>query len=342
MFGLITIAVISMIVIFKQIDDKAIMSESTILPFKFQVSSILICDKDTITLLGYKDVASGLPVFKYTPQVLRSTNGGFSWKETLLDTFSTSPAYYQVDSSIFLYAYDKSYTNAKVYASSDAASTWKLVGTHTLSEMSIPIFGDYLRYQQTADMLRSVAICEEWDCSNFKTLTPLIIAKNTDNEIKNEVGSIDLKSGDIKRISTGKFHFSEAIFADNNTDWILGRIEGDHGIFLIHNNKGSVELVAHWPNKSDIKFGGDQPQDLYVKGNLIAVAVAGAPFYGTGYLYYSVDGGNNWVEKELSTSNMIKIAVNENDHGLLAVCVNMMSVSIFDIPLQIDSTSTSK
>lgn len=338
--SVLVVVITAVVVINLGIRNKAMYSD--ILPYKHNITDIIIQSKDTIVLLGYKDVASGLPVFKYIPQVLRSTNGGLSWEEIRLDTIILPPTYYQVDNTIFLYAFERDFKSAKVYASSDVGTTWRFIGSHMLPELSLPIFGEFLRHQQSADNLRSVSICEEWDCSNVKTITPLIIAQKIEKKLSNEVGFVDLHDGHIKRIPTGKYQFSEAIFAENNIDWILGRIEGDHGIFLIRNNKGSVELVAHWPNKTDIKFGGDQPQALFVKGNLIAVAVAGAPFYGTGYLYYSLDGGINWIEKELSTSSKIQIAVKEDGQGLLVVCVNMMSVSIFDIPFQIDLASPSK
>lgn len=303
--------------------------QSNILPYKHYETEIVISGKDTIVLLGYKNIGSNC-----VPQILKTTNGGKSWKETLFDATSGLPSYFQMDSIIFLYAYEKSYENATVYVSSDVGDSWKLVGEHHLPQMSVPIFGEFLQQQQTIDMLHSVECWKEWDCSNLQTFSTLLFPSHKDEEIKSEVGNIDLKNGKIDRISTGKFHFSNAVFAENNTDWILGRSKESDGVYLIHSDKDSVELVAHWPKKKTEKFGIDQPQALYVKDSLIVAAIKGVAFLDPGLLFYSKDGGMNWTKKELPTSNLVRILVDENGKELIVVCVTMMDVNIFNIEIQ--------
>ena len=269
----------------------------------------------------------------FAPQVLKTTDGGKSWKESLFDAIPNSPFYFQVDGFVFLYAHDLNQEKAKVYVSSDVGDSWKLVGEHHLSRMSVPVFGEYLQNKQTIDMLRSVECWKEWDCSNLQTFSTLLFPSYKDEEIKNEVGNIDLKSGKIERISTGKFHFTDAIFAENNTDWILGCSKESDGVYLIHSDKNSVELVAHWPKKKNEKFGIDQPQALYVKDSLIVAAIKGVAFLDPGLLFYSKDGGSNWTKKELPTSNLVRILVEGNGKELIVVCVTMMAVDIFNIEI---------
>lgn len=300
-----------------------------ILPYKHYETEIVISGKDTIVLLGYKNVGGN-----YAPQILKTTNGGKSWKETLFNAISGSPSYFQVDSVILLYAFDGSYENATVYVSNDFGDSWKLVGEHHLSRMSVPVFGEFLQQQQTIDMLHSVECWKEWDCSNLQTFSTLLFPSHKDKGIKNEVGNIDLKSGKIERISTGKFHFIDAVFAKNNTDWILGCSKEHDGVYLVHNDKDSVKLVAYWPKKKNEKFGIDQPQALYVKDSLIIAAIKGVAFLDPGLLFYSKDGGMNWTKRELPTSNLVRILFNENDKELIVVCVTMMAVDIFNIELR--------
>lgn len=302
--------------------------QSNILPYKHYETEIVISGKDTIVLLGYKNVGRN-----YVPQILKTTDGGKSWKESLFDAIPNSPFYFQVDGFVFLYAHDLNQEKAKVYVSSDVGDSWKLVGEHHLSRMSVPVFGEYLQNKQTIDMLHSVECWKEWDCSNLQTFSTLLFPSHKDEEIKSEVGNIDLKNGKIDRISTGKFHFSNAVFAENNTDWILGCSKESDGVYLIHSDKDSVELVAHWPKKKNEKFGIDQPQALYVKDSLIVAAIKGVAFLNPGLLFYSKDGGMNWTKKELPTSNLVRISVDGNGKELIVVCVTMMAVDIFNIEI---------
>lgn len=304
-------------------------THSNILNYEHVRIDAVIQNRDTIVLFGYKDVGNG-----FAPQVLKTTDGGKSWKESLFDAIPNSPFYFQVDGFVFLYAHDLNQEKAKVYVSSDVGDSWKLVGEHHLPQMSVPIFGEFLQQQQTIDMLHSVECWKEWDCSNLQTFSTLLLPSHKDKEIKNEVGNIDLKNGKIDRISTGKFHFSNAVFAENNTDWILGRSKESDGVYLIHSDKDSVELVAHWPKKKTEKFGIDQPQALYVKDSLIVAAIKGVAFLDPGLLFYSKDGGMNWTKKELPTSNLVRIWIDENGKELIVVCVTMMDVNIFNIEIQ--------
>lgn len=304
-------------------------THSNILSYEHVRIDGVVQNKDTIELFGYKDVGNG-----FAPQVLKTTNGGKSWKETLFDATSSLPSYFQVDSVIFLYAYETNREKATVYVSSDFGDSWKQVGEHSLSRMSVPVFGEYLQNKQTIDMLHSVECWKEWDCSNLQTFSTLLFPSHKDEKIKNVVGNIDLKSGKIERISTGKFHFIDAVFAENNTDWILGRSEGNEGVYLIQNDKDSVKLVAHWPKKKNEKFGIDQPQALYVKDSLIVAVIKGVAFLDPGLLFYSKDGGMNWTKKKLPTSNLVRILFNEDDKELIVVCVTMMAVDIFNIELR--------
>ena len=117
--------------------------QSNILPYKHYETEIVISGKDTIVLLGYKNIGSN-----YVPQILKTTNGGKSWKESLFDAIPNSPFYFQVDGFVFLYAHDLNQEKAKVYVSSDVGDSWKLVGEHHLPQMSVPIFGEFLQQQQ--------------------------------------------------------------------------------------------------------------------------------------------------------------------------------------------------
>ena len=303
-------------------------THSNILNYEHVRIDAVIQNRDTIVLFGYKDVGNS-----FAPQVLKTTDGGKSWKESLFDVIPNSPFYFQVDGFVFLYAHDLNQEKAKVYVSSDVGDSWKLVGEHHLPQMSVPIFGEFLQQQQTIDMLHSVECWKEWNCSNLQTFSTLLLPSHKDKGEKNEVGNIDLKSEKINRISTGNFHFIDAVFAEKNTDWILGRSEGNEGVYLIQNDKDSVKLVAHWPKKKNEKFGIDQPQALYVKDSLIVAVIKGVAFLDPGLLFYSKDGGMNWTKKKLPTSNLVRIWIDENGKELIVVCVTMMAVDIFNIEI---------
>ena len=289
LFFIGVVVLISLLCVADEIDLKWI-AEWTSLSFEEEKSSFdmdfsfqkeaVVDDEKVVTLFGTKNEFKSE---NNKPVVLRTTDGGESWKKTEIDIDINSASFDRVRDSVYMVAFidNNDSVSRPTYVSSGAFEKWDYIGIAKSPEIG-------LYYINKDDSIKKI----ELERGNFP-------AKH--------LGSLCRSWGER--------------YAHNDKNWIVCGNDKRYEVRVLHKlgNEWTVHCRFaykwHFGIISDFGLANDlNPSDFYVKDNVMAgiFQFRWSFLKRIHYLYYSIDGGKTWRNEKIPVFAFERLTVTED------------------------------
>lgn len=251
---------------------------SSDMDFSFKREAVIENEK-TITLFGTKNVSKSE---NSKPVVLRTTDGGKSWKRTEIGIDFQSASFDRVGDSVYMVAFidNNDLVNRPVYVSSGDFKNWKYVGMAESPEIGLYHINK--------------------DSSNFFALE------------RENYPIVHLEEHCRSWIQR---------YAYNDKNWIVCGNNKRYEVRVLHKLGDEYRIHSQFVYKwhfgiiSDFGLANDViPSVFYVNGNVMAgiFQFRWSTSKWIHYLYYSIDGGKTWQNEKIPVFAFERLTVTED------------------------------
>ncbi len=289
LFFIGVVVLISLLCVADEIDLKWI-AEWTSFSFEEETSSsnmdfsfhdeAVVDNEKIVTLFGAKNEFKS---DNNKPIVLRTTDGGKSWKKTEIDIDINSASFDRVGDNVYMVAFidNNDSVSRPAYVSSGAFEKWEYIGI-----AKSPGIGLY--YINKDDTTKKIVLERE----NFP-------AKH--------LGSLCRSRGER--------------YAHNDKNWIVCGNNKRYEVRVLHKLGNEWTVHSRFAYKwhlgiiSDFGLANDlNPSDFYVKDNVMAgiFQFRWSTLKWIHYLYYSIDGGKTWRNEKIPVFAFERLTVTED------------------------------